>query len=134
MASIREAKEDDEATVVQLWQLCGLAVSYNDPVQDFHQALRGPSSTILVADEGATGAIMVGHDGHRGWLYYVAAHPDERGKGLGRQLVEAAQAWLRERGVAKCQLLIRENNVGVAAFYESLGYEVTPRTVMAKWL
>jgi ribosomal protein S18 acetylase RimI-like enzyme len=78
--------------------------------------------------------VMVGHDGHRGWLYYVASDPQSRGAGFGRQIVEAGENWLRQRGVAKVQLLVRETNTQVVAFYEHLGFEVAPRTVLAKWL
>ncbi len=77
---------------------------------------------------------MVGHDGHRGWLYYVAADPRSRGVGIGRQMVSAGEAWLRERGVVKVQLMVRPSNVSVVKFYERLGFDETPRTVMAKWL
>lgn len=49
-------------------------------------------------------------------------------------MVEAGEAWLRDREVAKVELLVRETNTGVVGFYESLGFEVTPRTTMAKWL
>jgi ribosomal protein S18 acetylase RimI-like enzyme len=85
-------------------------------------------------DKCIRGSVMVGHDGHRGWLYYVAADPSLRGMGYGRQMVEAGEAWLRERRVVKVQLLVREMNTKVVGFYEHLGFEVTPRTVMAKWL
>jgi ribosomal protein S18 acetylase RimI-like enzyme len=77
---------------------------------------------------------MVGHDGHRGWLYYVATAPQARGAGLGRTLVQAAEQWLQQRGVVKAQLLVREMNTKVVAFYEHLGFEITPRVVMGKWL
>ena len=33
--------------------------------------------------KGRSGSIMVGHDGHRGWLYYVASTPHSRGSGIG---------------------------------------------------
>lgn len=33
----------------------------------------------------------------------------------------------------KAQLLVREMNTKVVAFYEYLGYEVAPRTVIRKW-
>ncbi len=49
-------------------------------------------------------------------------------------MVEAGEAWLRDRGVVKVQLLVRETNTKVVSFYEHLGFEVAPRTVMAKWL
>lgn len=77
---------------------------------------------------------MVGHDGHRGWLYYLAAAPDRRGQGIGRSMVEAAERWLAARGVRKVQLMIRPTNTAVARFYDRLGYDEEPRVVMAKWL
>jgi ribosomal protein S18 acetylase RimI-like enzyme len=80
------------------------------------------------------GAVMVGHDGHRGWLYYLAAAPDRRQQGIGRSLVHAAEHWLATRGVRKVQLMIRPTNTVVARFYDRLGYAEEPRTVMARWL
>lgn len=135
--TIRTATPDDEIAVTALWRACGLVVSYNDPAADFRFALGGPASDILVgveADSRVIGAVMVGHDGHRGWLYYVAADPTVRGKGVGRQMVSAAEDWLRRRGVVKVQLLVRETNTQVIGFYDHLGYEETPRVIVAKWL
>jgi len=77
---------------------------------------------------------MVGHDGHRGWFYYVATAPQVQRAGLGRTMVQAAEQWLRQRGVVKVQLLIRETNTQVVAYYEHLGFEITPRVVMGKRL
>jgi ribosomal protein S18 acetylase RimI-like enzyme len=135
--TIRRAEAADETRIIDLWRACGLVVSHNDPGADFRFAKAGPCSDVLVGEDENNrirGSVMVGHDGHRGWLYYVAADPGCRGAGCGRQMVEAAEAWLRERGVVKVQLLVRETNTQVVAFYEHLGFEVTPRTVMAKWL
>ena len=53
---------------------------------------------------------MVGHDGHRGWVYYVATDPDRRAKGYGRAIMNAAEDWLRAAGIAKLQLLVRREN------------------------
>ena len=111
--------------------------SHNDPGADFRFARAGACSDVLVAEDrtGAiSGSVMVGHDGHRGWLYYVASAPDARGSGIGRQMVAAAEDWLRQRGVVKAQLMVRETNTKVVAFYEHLGFETAPRTVMGKWL
>jgi ribosomal protein S18 acetylase RimI-like enzyme len=134
---VRSATAEDEQVVVALWRACDLVASYNDPVADFRFAKAGPSSDVLVGvdDAGAiAGSVMVGHDGHRGWLYYVAASPATRGTGVGRQMVQAAEDWLRQRGIAKAQLLVRETNTKVVGFYEHLGFEVAPRVVMSKWL
>ncbi len=134
---IRPATAADEPGVVALWHACGLVVSTNDPAADFRFARAGACSDMLVAEDGAggiCGSVMVGHDGHRGWLYYVAAAPTARGAGVGRQVVAAAEQWLRQRGVVKAQLLVRETNAKVVSFYEHLGFETAPRTVMGKWL
>jgi ribosomal protein S18 acetylase RimI-like enzyme len=90
---------------------------------------------LAVDDAGeVAGSVMVGHDGHRGWLYYVAARPASRGKGVGRRMVQAAENWLRQQGIVKVQLLVRETNTKVVSFYEHLGFEVAPRVVMSRWL
>jgi ribosomal protein S18 acetylase RimI-like enzyme len=130
---IRSATLQDEAAIVMLWQACGLTVPYNDPVADFRFALGKPNSDILMLDDGG-GSVMVGHDGHRGWLYYVAVAPGRRRQGLGRALVAAAEAWLKERGVPKVHLMVRETNHVVADFYRHLGYDPMPRINMQKWL
>ncbi len=135
--TIRPAVPGDESRVVDLWRACDLVASYNDPAADFRFAKAGTSSDVLVGEDEAgriAGTVMVGHDGHRGWLYYVASAPHLRGGGIGRQMVKAAEDWLRQRGVLKAQLLVRETNTKVVSFYERLGFEVAPRVVMAKWL
>ena len=134
---IRPARESVEAATVALWQICDLVTSYNDPHADFRFARAGAASEVLVAEgEGGrvVGSVMVGHDGHRGWLYYVAADPQARSRGIGRALVRAAETWLRGRGVRKAQLLVRRSNAGVAAFYERLGFEPAAVMVMQRWL
>ena len=137
MLTVRSALADDEPAVVALWHACDLIAPYNDPIADFRFARAGPCSDVLVGVANAgevAGSVMVGHDGHRGWLYYVAAHPGSRSTGVGRCMVQAAENWLAERGVVKAQLLVRETNTKVVGFYEHLGFEVAPRVVMSKWL
>ena len=135
--TIRPAVPEDEAGVIDLWRACDLVASYNDPAADFWFARAGACSDVLVGEDESgriSGSVMVGHDGHRGWLYYVASSPRTRGKGIGRQMVQAAEEWLRQRGVVKAQLMVRETNTRVVSFYENLGFEVAPRVLMSKWL
>lgn len=65
---------------------------------------------------------MIGYDGHRGWVYYLAVHPAFQGRGYGRMLMARAEALLIERGCPKINLLVRETNDAVLAFYDRLGY------------
>jgi ribosomal protein S18 acetylase RimI-like enzyme len=134
--SIAPIEDSDVATVVALWQRCELTRPWNDPTADIALARRGPNSTILIGRDGETiiATAMVGHEGHRGWVYYVAVDPDHRGKGHGRTMMDAAEDWLRNAGIAKLQLLVRPENAKVQAFYESIGYDEQPRIMYAKWL
>jgi ribosomal protein S18 acetylase RimI-like enzyme len=130
---IRSATEGDEAGVIALWKECGLTVPYNDPAADFRFALGKSNSDVLVTDD-LSGSVMVGHDGHRGWLYHLAVAPQRQRQGLGRALVAAAEQWLAARSVPKVHLMVRETNEAVSAFYRRLGYEPMPRINMQKWL
>jgi ribosomal protein S18 acetylase RimI-like enzyme len=134
--SIAPLDDSDIAAVTALWERCGLVRPWNDPAADIALARRGPNSTLLVgrdADRIVT-SVMVGHDGHRGWVYYVGVDPDCQGKGFGRAIMQAAEDWLRAQGVSKLQLLVRSDNTKVQAFYETLGYDEQDRIIYAKWL
>jgi ribosomal protein S18 acetylase RimI-like enzyme len=134
--SIAPIEDGDVAAVVALWQRCELTRAWNDPAADIALARRGSNSTILIGRNGETvvATAMVGHEGHRGWVYYVAVDPDHRGKEYGRAIMKAAEDWLRDAGIAKLQLLVRPENTKVQAFYESIGYDEQKRVVYAKWL
>ena len=80
------------------------------------------------------GSVMVGHDGHRGWVYYLAADPVQRRAGIGRALMRAAEDWLKARGVRKLELMVRSSNSAVLEFYGRIGYETEPVVVMSRWL
>lgn len=118
------ATEQDAAAVVALWQACGLTRPWNDPHADFALALAGPSSAVLLARDGdaLTGSVMVGFDGHRGWIYYLAVAPDRQRAGIGRALMAAAEAWLAARDAPKVQLMVRDGNAEAIGFYAALGY------------
>jgi len=106
---IRIANEDDKLEIVSLWRDCGLTRPWNSPDQDFHFALHGPSSTVIVLElsDKIVGSALVGHDGHRGTVYYVSISPDHQCQGLGETLMTAAEDWLRDRGIWKVNLLVR---------------------------
>ena len=132
---IRPLTADDAEAAVDLWHLVGLTRPWNDPYADLARAMTGPSSTVLggYAGNRLLATAMTGHDGHRGWLYYVAVHPGERGRGHGTAVMRAAEGWLRDRSIPKCQLMVRTGN-DAAGFYGRLGYEPSDVTVLARWL
>ena len=132
--TIREMELRDAAAVISLWQAAGLIRPWNDPEQDIAFAFESANSEILLAECGncVVAACLVGHGGHRGWVYYVAVAPEYRGKGFGRKIVQAAESWLVERGIWKLNLLVREDNRSVLSFYGHLGFKNTATVCFQK--
>ncbi|MDY0885028.1 GNAT family acetyltransferase [Dongia soli] len=133
---IRPYAAADFSAVVSLWDDCGLNMAYNDPQRDISRMTASQDCQLYVGtvEDAIVASIMVGHDGHRGWIYRLGVAPDHRHRGYGRDLMQLAENWLTARGIAKCQLIIREDNNAAGGFYKAIGYEDTPRRLMAKWL
>ena len=131
---VRAIRDEDIEHVVALWTAAGITRPWNDPYRDIEFARAGDHSTILVAvaAERVVATVMLGEDGHRGWVYYVAADPSHHGEGLGRAIMAAAEQWLIARGIWKIQLLIRGDNKAVVSFYEHLGFHDTGTVCMQK--
>jgi GNAT superfamily N-acetyltransferase len=126
--------EAEVPAAAALWAAAGLTRPWNDPVADARRALAGPASTILAArrDGVLVGTVMVGHDGHRGWVYYLAVAASERGKGTGARLMRAAEQWCAAAGVPRLNLMVRAGNTGVRGFYDRLGYRASDVVVLQK--
>jgi ribosomal protein S18 acetylase RimI-like enzyme len=134
--TITAIEDGDIPDVIALWQRCGSTREWNDPAGDIALARKETNATVLVGrnDGAVVASVLVGHDGHRGWVYYVTVDPNHRYKAYGREIMTAAENWLRARGIQKLQLMVRGDNLQVRAFYESLGYYDQERVTFAKWL
>lgn len=110
--------------MVSLWKRCELTRPWNDPNRDIDRKLALDDGLLLVASDGGEliGSVMVGYDGHRGWVNYLAVDPDRQRNGLGARLMQAAEELLHDVGCPKINLQIREGNTGLVGFYAALGY------------
>lgn len=134
---IRAYNQKDCEGVVALWDLVfPNAPAHNDPNRDIQSKLGVQPELFFVAesDQRIIGTAMAGYDGHRGWVYYVAVHPDFRRKRLGTALMKEAEEALKVVGCQKLNLQIRADNAEVQAFYESMEYRVEERISMGKRL
>ena len=133
---VRPIADGEEAAVIALWQVCGLTRPWNDPAADLAFARGKPASDVLVgvADGRIVASAMVGHDGHRGTMYYVGVDPACRGRGYGAELVAAAEAWLEARGVWKVNLLVRKGNEPALGLYAEQGYVTGSSVQIEKWI
>lgn len=78
--------------------------------------------------------VMAGYEGHRGWINYLAVHPDCQRKGYGRMMMNRAEALLLELGCPKINLQVRVGNEGVIEFYRKLGYQIDQVVSLGKRL
>jgi ribosomal protein S18 acetylase RimI-like enzyme len=132
--TITDLREDQVDAAIALWEAAGLTRPWNDPRADARLALAGPTSTILAGhlDGRLVATAMVGADGHRGWVYYLAVAADERNSGYGVAMMRAAEQWIVARGMPKLQLMVRAENAGVIAFYHAIGYRIEDTVVLSR--
>ena len=138
MPEIRQYDDlKDRSQVIELWRaVFGYEAAHNDPSLSIAKKLANKDDLFFVATDGLSviGTVMAGYDGHRGWLYAVAVHPERRMSGLGDGLVQAAEDALNALGCMKVNLQLLASNEATADFYKSLGYAVEPRVSMGKVL
>ena len=134
--SIRQFVPSDQNDMVELWSVCGLLRPWNDPLEDIRLCVKTPSSELVVAEfeYQLIGSAMLGHDGHRGWVYYLAVHPNWQRNGIGRSLMSYAEQWMGQRRLPKIQAMIRADNLPVRGFYRRLGYQDNDVQVVEKFL
>lgn len=124
MFIIRPYLEFDLDDVIALWELCGLTRPWNNPEIDIFRKLAQRDQLFLLAvkDNQLITTVMGGYDGHRGWVNYLAVHPNFQRNGVATALVQQLEKRLIALGCPKLQLLIRKDNIDVQSFYEQLGY------------
>ena len=118
----REAFPDDPP-----WNAANVAIPAKLAVQPelFFVALDGVE---------VVGSIVVGYDGHRGWLYMLAVSNSHRRRHIGSALVQEAEARLAAMGCQKINLQVRTSNAAVVEFYKKLSYMIEERISMGKRL
>lgn len=120
---LRPAVPEDVADVAALEQVC-----YSDPwPASAFDGLPG-DERILFAVARQPGGQLAGY--LVAWyvldeaeLANLAVAPAERGKGLGRLLLDAMLVDARQRGIADVYLEVRRSNVAAMKLYRSRGFE-----------
>jgi ribosomal protein S18 acetylase RimI-like enzyme len=132
---IRAYQDIEKQAVGDLWRIVFPgAPPWNEPEQDIQRKMTVQLELFLVAHVGGqlAGTVMAGFDGHRGWIHLRAVSPEQRRSGLGKALMDAAEAGLIECGCSKVNLQVRTGNEQVISFYEKLGYGIEERVSMGK--
>lgn len=137
MLLVRAFEKADQPALEELWRrVFADDPPWNAPASLIAVKLTVQPQLLLVAllDGRLVGAVMAGFDGVRGWIYHLAVAADSRRRGIGRQLIRAAEAGLLELGCAKVNLQVRASNREAIEFYRALGYDVEERVSMGRRL
>lgn len=133
---IRPFLLSDEEDLVKLWVECGLVVPWNDPHLDIQRKLKIQPELFLVGflEGRLIASVMAGYEGHRGWVNYLAVHPEYQRRGIGRSMMERVEQLLLALGCPKINLQVRKSNQGVINFYQRIGFNDDNVTGMGKRL
>ncbi|HEX5469724.1 MAG TPA: GNAT family N-acetyltransferase [Gaiellaceae bacterium] len=139
MTEIRRAEPADAGALVRLAEAVGseeggwlIAAGEWRSVSEerrYLKAIRRHSfAAVLVAeaDDRIVGRLSIGRDAHPASEHVadvgLMVADGYRRRGIGRALMEAAEAWGRRVGVKKIELHVFPHNAGALALYERLGY------------
>lgn len=126
----------DEDAVVQLWTDCGLVVPWNNPHRDIQRKLKVQSDMFLVAclNGKIIASVMAGYDGHRGWINYLAVHPQHQRAGIAKRMMDEVEGRLQAVGCPKINLQVRSTNAAVIEFYKRIGFKTDDVVSLGKRL
>jgi ribosomal protein S18 acetylase RimI-like enzyme len=123
--------------VIDLWKtVFGYEAEHNSPEVVIEMKIKNKDGLFFVAEKNQyiIATVMAGYDGHRGWIYSIAVHPDYRKQGIGSDLLTFIQGKLTSLGCLKVNLQIMEGNEAVQKFYKANGFSVEQRVSMGKKL
>jgi ribosomal protein S18 acetylase RimI-like enzyme len=121
---IRNATEDDIASVLDLWAVAGSLPSVSDSPEGLAGLLAADPQALLVAElEGVlAGSLIAAWDGWRGSFYRLAVAPEHRRKGLATMLLSEGERRLRERGAVRLTAIVADDEAGAMGFWQAAGY------------
>ena len=123
---IRKMTITDYDEIYSLWLSCaGMGLNNLDDTKDgIARFLERNPETCFVAlvDGSIVGAIMVGTDGRRGYIYHTAVHPDYRKRGIAKALVDTALSAVENLGINKVALVVFGRNKDGNKFWEKMGF------------
>ncbi|MBS3782271.1 MAG: GNAT family N-acetyltransferase [Candidatus Thermoplasmatota archaeon] len=142
---IRKAKKDDLDEIVKMWY--SLASTHQKMMRGYELAedcrekwkkfvengLEKKGMCTFVAEEGnqlvgflnvvIRERIGIFEETHVGMILDVFIKKDKRGEGIGTQLTERAESWIRKKGVSIAVLTVSPENKKAVKFWEETGYE-----------
>jgi len=105
---------------------------FRKKIEPFVDGNRTEKWVALGSEGEMLGYLILGETGFltpevHAFIYDIWVAPAYRGKGIGKALMEWAEAWARKRGHRKIKLEVAETNARARHLYESLGFHAERR-------
>lgn len=150
-ALIRQARQEDIPALLGLLKLLfsiekDFVFNADKQAQGLHLLLAESKAVVLVAEaepgEGGevigfcTGQLLIStaQGGPSALVEDVTVTPAWQGKGIGKRLLAAAEAWAISQGASRIQLLADRSNVPALVFYQKTGFQTTAMICLRKML
>ena len=141
---LREAKREDVPRLMELWERFIAHEAQFDPEEFqvgqterrryerlFHDKMRNPNGTVLVAEEEQIVGYAMGWVRERFLAKNLCGHINDlyvldewRNRGIGTALLRRLLEWFTSKGVGRAELYVYTENKRALALYSKLGFEV----------
>jgi GNAT superfamily N-acetyltransferase len=129
---VRDARAADAPQLVVLIRLLGHEIDEKS-VRKNLSALKRAGEAPLVATLGKevvglcgiSARVMIHRDAPIGRISPLVVAEEAQGHGIGRMLVDAAEAWIRKKGCKLVEVTSNDRRAEAHAFYRHMGYERT---------
>ncbi len=132
MVTIRPMEQTDIPAALRVWQETSARARRIETHDGLARYVAHNFGLCQVAEQDGTliGVLIGGHDGRRGFLHHVGVLSPVRRHGVGRALVDNYLAELKEQGIVRMHLLIRQSNAVGLRFWKSYGCRERANTVV----
>ena len=134
MLTIRPIEADDVPALAELLGQLGYIIGLKELTERVHLISSGGESTLLVATNNETivGCVQAMIDrrlaeGSYGEVVSLVVDEAERGQGIGKKLVEAAEAWVMSKGYNRMRVRSNAMRDKAHRFFERFGFEEIKR-------
>ncbi|MDI2125711.1 GNAT family N-acetyltransferase [Yinghuangia seranimata] len=131
---IRAARPDDADAVLAFWAGAAEGTSITDDVDGVTRLVeRDPEALLLAVDahDAIAGTVIAGWDGWRCHLYRLAVDPARRRQGVGRLLLDAAEARFTALGGRRGDAMVLDRNELGQTAWQAQGYR--PEPAWTRW-
>jgi ribosomal protein S18 acetylase RimI-like enzyme len=120
-------RTDDYAAAMALWQVCdGIRLRQESASETFFSRFiaRNPELCLGAWEaDRLIGAVLVGHDSRRAYLYHLTVAETHRRQGIGRRLVQTVLKELNRIDITKAHLFVETDNDAGLSFWQAIGAE-----------